>query len=813
MPLRLDIKKKMTQRSDRVKSVDMHPSEPWVLCALYSGKCVIYNYNTGATVRSFDVSDLPIRCAKFIPRKQWIITGADDMQIRVFNYNTLEKIASFEGHQDYIRFIEVHPSQPYVLTTSDDMTIKLWDWEKNWTSTVTYEGHAHYVMMARFNPKDSNTFATASLDRSIKVWSLNSSTPNFSLEGHDRGVNCIDYYPGGDKPYIVSGADDMTLKIWDYQTRSCVATMEGHTNNVCAVSFHPKLPVILSASEDGTVRVWHNTTYRLENTLNYGFERAWAVAVAGISNKIALGFDEGTIVVKLGKDTPIVSMDKQGKLIISRNNVVYSSSVRASSGASSFDDGFDDGTSAVAAPVVNTPAIVLKDGEPVPAQERELGSVEHFPSGILHNPNGRFVAIAGDNEYVIYTAQTLRNKSFGQGLDFVWSAYGTGDYAVRESTQKVKIFRNFKETLSFKPGTSAEGLYGGALLGVRSADAVTFHDWETGKVVRRIEVAAKGVYWNDAGALVAITTDDTFYVLNFSKDAYVQGSTNAPANTPEAAVLADEGVEVCMDLQYEIIEKVRRGLWVGDCFLYTSGNNRLQYTVGGETMTLAHLDRHLYLLGYLPKEGRVYLMDKTGTIVSYALLLALAEYQTAVVRRDFATANRILPDIPREQYNSVAKFLDGQGFKTEALAVADDADLKFDLAVQLGKLEIAYSLLTEAAGRADADSVDIASRWRALMDLALAKSDLVLAEECAIAAQDLSSLMLLYTATGNSKGLNKVSNLAEDDGRSNLAFLSSFVTGNIDKCVELLVGSNRSAEAAIFARTYCPSSIEKLMPL
>ena len=33
------------------------------------------------------------------------------------------------------------------------------------------------------------------------------------------GVNCIDYYPGGDKPYLLSGADDRTVKIWDYQTK------------------------------------------------------------------------------------------------------------------------------------------------------------------------------------------------------------------------------------------------------------------------------------------------------------------------------------------------------------------------------------------------------------------------------------------------------------------------------------------------------------------------------------------------------------------------------------------------------------------
>ncbi len=56
--------------------------------------------------------------------------------------------------------------------------------------------------------------------------------------------------------------------------------------------------------------------------------------------------------------------------------------------------------------------------------------------------------------------------------------------------------------------------------------------------------------------------------------------------------------------------------------------------------------------------------------------------------RDFETANSILPSVPRDQYNNIARFLDSQGYKEEALAVADDPDVKFDLALQLNKLEV-----------------------------------------------------------------------------------------------------------------------------
>ncbi|CCG82449.1 putative COPI vesicle coat beta' subunit [Taphrina deformans PYCC 5710] len=774
MVMKLDIKRTHLARSDRVKAIDFHPTEPWILTSMYNGQVLLYNYQTSAIIKTFEITDVPIRACKFIARKNWFVCGSDDFILRCFNFNTGEKVIQFEAHPDYIRCLCVHPTLPLVLSGSDDMTIRLWNFDNNWKLQQTFEGHSHYVMSLAFNPKDTNTFASSCLDKTVKTWSLGSSRANFTLDAHDKGVNFVEYYPGSDKPYMITTGDDKHVKIWDYQTKACVQILEGHTSNVSFAVFHPEIPVIISGSEDGTIKIWHSGTYRLEQTLSYGLERAWCVGVLKGRNDVCMGFDEGCVVIKMGQEEPAVSMDNSGKIIWAKGTEIQTAVIK--------------GADADA-----------KDGDKLMLSTKDLGNCEVYPSTLQHSPNGRFVVVCGDGEYIIYTALAWRNKAFGSATDFVWSI-DSNEYAVRENATTIKVFKQFRERPGhIDTGFSSEGIFGGQLLGVKGSEWVSLYDWTTGGLVRRIDVGGSSdIFWSETGELMALITDEAFYILRFDRQAYQDAVDNGTVNDDES------GVEDAFEVIATIHETVTTGRWVGDCFIYTNSANRMNYLVGDQTYTISHFDSGMYMLGYIPRDGRIYLADKDVNVSSYALSLAVVEYQTLIIRGDHDEAANVLETIPADQKTKIARFLEGQGLKELALSVTTDSEQRFELALSLGRLDVALDI---------ARSVDIENKWKTVGDAALASWDFPLAEECFTKARDLSSLLLLHTSTGNAKGLTELAIMATESGQNNIAFVSSLSLGDSSQCIDTLLRTHRYAEAGLFARTYLPSRVEEVVSL
>lgn len=173
-----------------------------------------------------------------------------------------------------------------------------------------------------------------------------------------------------------------------------------------------------------------------------------------------------------------------------------------------------------------------------------------------------------------------------------------------------------------------------------------------------------------------------------------------------------------------------------------------------------------------------------------------------VLRGDLDAANDMLPDIPEDQKNKIARFLEGQGYKEKALEVATDLEHRFDLALSLGDLQQAVTIAREQ---------DTEHKWKTVGDAALTNWDVKLAQECFVKAKDLGSLLLLYSATSDQSGLRELADLAQNAASNNVAFSALWQVGDIDACTELLVKTNRFAEAVLFAQTYKPSTATALV--
>ena len=129
------------------------------------------------------------------------------------------------------------------------------------------------------------------------------------------------------------------------------------------------------------------------------------------------------------------------------------------------------------------------------------------------------------------------------------------------------------------------------------------------------------------------------------------------------------------------------------------------------------------------------------------------------------------------------------------MQIATDNELRFELATQLKRLDIALKLATDSESE---------YKWRQLADLAFNEWDLGLAEQSMKKGKDYSGLMLLYSSSGNPKGLEELASLCAQEGHYNIAFTSYFLIGQSELCLSLLCKNERYAEAAFFAHTYAP---------
>ncbi len=128
-------------------------------------------------------------------------------------------------------------------------------WRRDDPQAVRRElgGHKGNIQSLQFSP-DSKWLLTASVDRTALIWPVDRSDPPKELKGgHSASLSSASFHSNG--KLVVTGSADRTIGVWNAETAQLLASLYWHTEGVNSVAFSEKGGWILSASDDGTVKL------------------------------------------------------------------------------------------------------------------------------------------------------------------------------------------------------------------------------------------------------------------------------------------------------------------------------------------------------------------------------------------------------------------------------------------------------------------------------------------------------------------------------------------------------------------------------
>lgn len=140
-----------------------------------------------------------------------------------------------------------------LVSGSDDFTLFMWNPKETKQSINRMTGHMQLVNQVVFSP-DTRYIASASFDKSVKLWCGRTGKYLASLRGHVGPVYQVAW--SADSRLLVSGSADSTLKVFELKTKSLYYDLPGHGDEVFTVDWSPEGTKVVSGGKDKVLKLW-----------------------------------------------------------------------------------------------------------------------------------------------------------------------------------------------------------------------------------------------------------------------------------------------------------------------------------------------------------------------------------------------------------------------------------------------------------------------------------------------------------------------------------------------------------------------------
>jgi len=217
----------------------------------------VFDVDTGKRVKKLNGHTAIVNSVQVARRgSPMAVSGGDDGTTKVWDLRTRRCVHTFE-HQYQILSVCFDDTGERIFAGSLDNTVICYDMKTREESFVL-EDHKDSVTSVDLSA-DGQSLLTNSMDQSLKVWDVRPYVPGHRLRQHLTGAshnfekNLIRARWSSDDRWAVAGSSDRCVYVWDMKSGQLTYKLPGHAGSVNDVGFHPREPIVLSASSDKRV--------------------------------------------------------------------------------------------------------------------------------------------------------------------------------------------------------------------------------------------------------------------------------------------------------------------------------------------------------------------------------------------------------------------------------------------------------------------------------------------------------------------------------------------------------------------------------